>query len=124
MTKAKWIVTVVFFAVLVLVQYVVHHFFGLNCWNFYTLIVYLAVFGITLVGLPLLIRLKSKDRELFIQGFLVFTVVQMLILMGLMAVALFKLNTQAINLLFQLLCVFFPVLIFQTTMLLLKLPKK
>jgi len=118
MTKNNWIVSIMSVVFVALVQFSIHRIFEVNCWNKYTLLVYSVVFGITFLALPLLKRLKFKDQQLFVQGFMAFTVIQMLILMTLVLVAVFKFRENAVNFSFQLIAIFFTALAIQTIVLL------
>lgn len=118
MTKNNWMVSIMSIILVALIQFGIHRIFDVNCWNKYTILVYSVVFGITLLALPLLKRLKLKDQQLFVQGFMAFTVIQMLILMTLVLVAVFKFREHAVNFSFQLIAIFFVALAIQTVVLL------
>jgi hypothetical protein len=78
---------------------------------------YLSFFVLTVLCIPLLLHLKKKDAQLFIQGFLSYTVLQMLfIIIGMLVVIKFHPNL-AKNFAAQLLFVSFFVLIFQSILL-------
>ena len=118
MTKNNWTTLFLLTIGILLIQFSVHLLFGIDCWNNYTIIVYSVVFGITYAGIPLLVKLKSKDQQLFVQGFLAFTVIQMLLLMTLILIVIVKYREIAINFSFQLLALFFASLGIQTVILL------
>ena len=123
MIKQGVIQDALFFFGLICLQFGINRLFALNAWNSYTISIYLSVGFLSLFALPYLRTIKSKDAKLFVQAFLTYTVLQMLVLMTLLLIVMTKYPKDLRNVSFQLLPVFVASIIFQSVFLSKKTPK-
>jgi len=120
MKKNDWILLGAGVALLSLVFYFLNHLFEIETWNQQTFLAMAILIGITIPGLWLIKLIQYKDSQLFVQSFLVFTTLQLLIL--LFSLLLFKFSDpeNLKNFALQLTGAFFYILALQSAILLKK----
>ncbi|MEO9257552.1 MAG: hypothetical protein ABI207_04170 [Crocinitomicaceae bacterium] len=107
-----------FYAGLLGIHFGVNKLFSLSYWNGFTPWVYISIALLSLLCIPLLIGFKRKDPQLFIQGFLSYTVIQMLTVITITLILVKKYPDNARNYATQLLLLIFATLVFQSILLL------
>jgi hypothetical protein len=120
MKKNDWFTLVVGVALLVLGFFGLNQLFEIDAWNRQTLISVILLAGITAPGLWLIKSFQYKDSQLFVQSFLVFTTLQLLILLFTLLLFKFSYPENLKNFALQLTAAFFYMLALQSVILLKK----
>jgi hypothetical protein len=120
MKKNDWITLGVGVALLVLGFFGLNQLFEIDTWNRQTLVSVTMLAGITAPGLWLIKSFQYKDSPLFVQSFLVFTTLQLLILLFTLLLFKFSYPENLKNFALQLTAAFFYMLSLQSVILLKK----
>jgi hypothetical protein len=107
-----------FYAGLLGIHFGINKLFNLNYWNGFTPWAYFIIALFSFICIPMLIRFKRKDAQLFVQAFLSYTVIQMLLVITITMVMVKKYPENARNYAIQLLLLIFATLVFQSIVLL------